>query len=256
MIIKADEDWFKNEDFWIQYKPLMFDKDRIEDTEKEVDSIIRLAAVKPGAAILDTCCGYGRHSLVFARKGCNVTGIDLSQAYLEEAVSNAKMEGLEIDYQRQDIREYNESHKFDVAVNYFSSFGYFQDETDDILMARNVFESLKPGGRFLIETRSKETACLQFKEREWFQRDGYIIILEYKLVDACTRILNRWLFIKDDHNKENQLTEVLYHIRLYSALEMARLLTDVGFSEVEFYGGIDGRSFDHNAETMIAVATK
>ena len=256
MKIKAGPDWFENEEFWLKYKPLMFDRDREEDTGLEVDAMLKLAGAKESLAVLDVCCGYGRHDMFFAKKGHKVCGTDISSVYLDQARADAARQGLDIEFIKTDARDFVRKGEFDLAVNYFSSFGYFEESEDDLKLARNVYDSLKPGGIFLIETRSKETACLQFKEREWFQRDGFIIILEYKLIDACTKMRNRWLFIGDSHQPGDELTEVEYDIRLYSALEMGMLLSEAGFDEIEFYGGIDGREFDHNAETMVALARK
>ncbi|MDC7124257.1 MAG: methyltransferase type 11, partial [Spirochaetales bacterium] len=95
-----------------------------------------------------------------------------------------------------------------------------------------------------------------FKETEWFNRDGYNIMLEYRVTDGWTHIENRWLFVSEDSTVPAQLNETVFRHRLYSAVEMAGLLTEAGFSEVRFYGALDGRLYDHKAERMLALAVK
>ena len=255
-MIEDFEDWFKNPDFWEQYRPLMFDPDRMEDTPLEVDGMISLAEVREGSAVLDLCCGEGRHAFEFARRGYRVTGVDITEPYLRQAEKTRKESGLEVRFLKQDIRKFHEDGSFDFAFNFFTSFGYFDDPEDDLRFCRNVCRSLKPGGRFLIDTIGKETAALKFRPTEWFQRDGFCIMLEYKITDGWTHIENRWLFVSDDHDNPGILHETKFRHRLYSAVEMAQLLTEAGFSEVRFYGSLDGRPYDHKAERMLVVASR
>ena len=55
--------WHEQDDFW-ETVPL-FGPERMEMAPQEVDQIISLLGLQPGAAILDLCCGVGRHSLEF-----------------------------------------------------------------------------------------------------------------------------------------------------------------------------------------------
>jgi len=256
MLIEDYEDWFKNPEFWVKYRQLMFDADRMEDTGIETEKIAALAEIKSGSAILDLCCGEGRHSIEFAKRGHSVTGVDITEPYLRQAGKAARDAGLDIRFLNRDVREFAEEEGFDFAMNYFTSFGYFDDPDDDLLFCGNVCKSLKPGGSFLIDTIGKETTALHFKETEWFERDGYCIMLEYSIPDGWTHIENRWLFISSDHENPGILHETKFSHRLYSAVEMADLLTKAGFTEVRFFGALDGRRYDHKAERMLTLAIK
>ncbi len=256
MYIDDNEGWFKNPEFWELYRPLMFDPDRIEDTGIEADAIIRLADIRPESNILDLCCGWGRHGFEFVKRGHSVTGIDITEPYLERGRRQAEESGLDVRFVKEDVRTFTEAGTYDFAMNYFTSFGYFDDPDDDLRFCENACKSLKAGGRFLIDTIGKETTALHFKESEWFRRDGYLIMLEYKVTDGWTHIENRWRFTSDDPSKPAELNETVFRHRLYSAVEMAELLNTAGFSEVRFYGALDGRPYDHQAERMLAVAVK
>jgi SAM-dependent methyltransferase len=256
VLIDDHADWYKNPEFWKLYKPLMFDPDRMADTVAETERVISLARLKPGMNVLDLCCGEGRHCIEFARRGYNVTGVDITLPYLEKAEQNIAEAGLDVRIVNSDVREFLEPEAYDFAMNFFSSFGYFDEIDDDLRFCRNVFKSLRQGGCFLIDTLGKETAALTYKESEWFQRDGYLIMLEYRITDGWTHIENRWIFISDDHTKPAVLYETVFRHRLYSAVEMAGLLTEAGFSEIRFFGSLDGRPYDHRAERMIVQAVK
>jgi hypothetical protein len=77
-----------------------------------------------------------------------------------------------------------------------------------------------------------------------------------RLTDGWTHIKNRRLFFRDDHSPDSELHEVKFKVRLYSAVEIALLLNEAGFSEVRFFGSLDGRPYDHKAERMVVVALK
>ena len=122
-------EWFEDEDFWTAYAPLMFDEAHWAEVPAIVDAIERLAKPAPGAAVLDTCCGPGRHSLELASRGYRVTGIDITEAYLEAARASAGDDNPR--FLKADIRDFSTDQPFDLAINLYTSFGYFSDPADD-----------------------------------------------------------------------------------------------------------------------------
>jgi 2-polyprenyl-3-methyl-5-hydroxy-6-metoxy-1,4-benzoquinol methylase len=79
----------------------MFDPDRMTDTPEEADGIIRLSGIQKGSDVLDLCCGEGRHDLEFARRGYNVTGVDITRPYIAEAVRLSSELGLDAEFLEQ-----------------------------------------------------------------------------------------------------------------------------------------------------------
>jgi SAM-dependent methyltransferase len=77
-------EWFENEDFWRDFYPHMFDERRFANAAAELDCVLAIAGVQPGAA-LDLCCGPARHSIPLAEKGFRVTGVDRSPFFLRKA---------------------------------------------------------------------------------------------------------------------------------------------------------------------------
>jgi SAM-dependent methyltransferase len=257
-------EWFKDIHFWERYGPIMFDRKRWDEVPKVADSVTRLARLNlydrapeplqaPAQAprVLDLCCGFGRIALELARRGFSVTGVDITQTYLQTGADDAAYENLEVEFVLQDVRVFKRPDSFDLAVNLYISFGYFADPADDLLFAKNAYESLKEGGRCIIDTLGKEIAVRDFVEDEWFERAGHTVLTEYTPVDSWGGLQNRWIIIKDGRRVEKVFVQ-----RLYSAAELRRLLFDAGFRAVEIYGNWDEAPYDQHAEALIAVGRK
>jgi SAM-dependent methyltransferase len=256
------EEWFNDTVFWERYAPIMFDAGRWAEVPAAADGITRMARLssgrkpQPGASggprAADLCCGFGRISLELARRGFTVTGVDITQSYLDTAREDAAYEQLEIEFIQEDVRRFKRPGAFDLAVNLYISFGYFGREEDDRLFARNAFESLREGGCFIIETLGKEIAARDFIEADRFRQAGYLVITGYQAVNSWEGLRNRWTLIDKDGKK----IERVFTQRLYAATELRRLLLDAGFSSVELYGSWEEGPYDQNAETLIAVGRK
>ncbi|MBM4049039.1 MAG: class I SAM-dependent methyltransferase, partial [Planctomycetes bacterium] len=67
--------WHEEDAFWQTFAPTMFGEPRWAAAGGEVDSMLALAKLAPGAAVLDLACGPGRHSLELARRGFKVTAV-------------------------------------------------------------------------------------------------------------------------------------------------------------------------------------
>ena len=76
-----------------------------ERAEAETEFAIRALALKPGERVLDLCCGQGRHAVLLARHGCDVTALDLSAEYLELAQTAARAAGVKLETVHADMRE-------------------------------------------------------------------------------------------------------------------------------------------------------
>jgi len=244
-------DWFNDDAFWETFESYMFTPERIEFARVEVDRMTGLLGIQSGAKLLDLCCGAGRHSLEFARRGFDVTGVDRTRAYLDKARAIAATEGLGIAFVEADMREFVRPDTFDAAINVFTAFGYFDDPADDLKVARGLRTSLKPGGRLLLDVNGKETLAAKFRARDWSRRGEAIMLEERRLLDGWKRIESKWTLIRGDERRESTLT-----LRLYSGAELESVLLAAGFAKVELYGGLKGTPYDETAERLIAIATR
>ena len=246
-----NQSWYNQDDFWTTFESLLFNQKRLADSALQVDQIIKLLQIEQGEKILDLCCGIGRHSLEFARRGFDVTGVDRTTFYLDKAQNQSKAEDLNIEFVNEDMRNFCRAGAFDAVINMFTSFGYFEKVEDDRRVVENVYRSLKSGGKFLIEIMGKELITRDFRERDWNEINGFIILEERRLLNNWEKIENRWIILKD-----NQQIEYKFVLRLYSAKELTSLLTQCGFSDIEVYGSLAGIDYDHNAKRLVVLARK
>lgn len=113
--------------------------------------------------ILDLCCGAGRHSLRFAEKGFSPVGLDYSAPSLELA----RGRGPDLRLVRGDMRSLPFAGRaFRSVVNFFTSFGYFLRETDNVAVVAEIERVLAPGGRFLCDTFGRDYVIARLIEEE------------------------------------------------------------------------------------------
>ena len=246
------KEWFQNEDFWLEYGPIMFDEQHWAEAKGIAKALCSLADLDKGSSVLDVCCGPGRISVELALLGMNVTGVDITQPFLDAAQESASDEGVTIKTLNRDMRSFSSPELFDCAVNLYNSFGYCDSMEDDRAILQSVFNSLKEGGTFIIECISRETAILNFTPGEWFERAGMTVLTDFGVSGAWEGLRSRWILI----DKNGRRIEHEFIQRLYSAIELRNILTDIGFSDAQIYGGYDLRPYDQNAQTMVIVAHK
>ena len=243
--------WYECDEFWREMKPFLFSLERWESTSEQVNQIISLLSIRSDDRILDLCCGPGRHSLELASRGFNVTGVDRTSLYLKEAREKAKSIGVRVEFVQEDMRKFYRPDSFDVALNMFSSFGYFENHSDDRKVLLNIYQSLKEGGKLLIEIMGKEVLARIFRNKEWSEVDGMFFLQESKVNKDWTKVENRWIAIKGKKQKEFR-----FSLRIYSGTELSNFLLDSGFSSVEIFGDLDGSPYNNEARRLIAVACK
>ena len=242
--------WHEQDDFWITMGPSMFTEDHWKAASTEVDQIITLVkGLSLDGEILDRGCGPGRHALAFSRRGYSVTGVDRTAAFLEEARTRATEEGLTVAFILGDMREVRRTASFDLALSLFTTFGYFKAHEDNVQVLRNIFESLKAHGSLVLELMGKEVLARIFQERDWFEVNGVLYLFERKIEQNWRWIQNRWIKIDGSNRSEFALGHWVY-----AGAELHDLLKEVGFSDVNLYGGLDGSPYDHTAGRLVAVA--
>src|SRR3981081_2464520 len=93
----------------------LYDATLAERTPIEVDQIEALLQLHPPRRILDLPCGQGRHAIEFARRGYDVTGVDLSEYMLGVARERADMAGVRVRWLTGDMREALPGQRFDLV---------------------------------------------------------------------------------------------------------------------------------------------
>lgn len=247
------KEWFENEDFWKNYGPIMFDSAHWAEAPGVAAAIQKIAGLKKGARILDAGCGPGRISVELALLGLDVTGVDIIQAELDAAAETATDEGVDISLVNADLRTYTTDKKFDAAINVYTSFGYCDTMEEDVQILKHICDAIKDGGWFIMEMTSREIAVQYFTPGEWFERAGKTVLTEFTVEGAWEGLRSRWILID---NKTGGRIEHEFVQRLYSAIELKRLLLGIGFKSAEVYGDFEFSPYNESAKTMVIVARK
>lgn len=245
-------EWYEDDELWELMEPVMFTEARIAHTPNEIDAIKSLLRIQSDETILDLCCGVGRHSLEFSRRGHKVVGVDRTKRYLERAMKTAEEENLDIEFVLDDMRTFYRKKSFDVVLNMFTSFSYFEDHEEQMLVLRNIYASLRAGGRFILESAGKEILARIFLRQSWSEWPHGFMLEEREAIENWSKMYNKWTFI--ERNGSVHRWDVTHWI--YSGAEIKDMLESVGFSDVQVYGALDGRAYDNEADRLVVVATK
>lgn len=247
---------FKSERFFREAWPTISQAvEPAAEAARTVDWIVARAALKPGAHVLDAPCGFGRHSVEFARRGFVVTGVDFNETELDRAREAARAAGVELRLLCQDMRDMDFQGEFDLAVNLFSSIGYFSDDEDRMLIDR-FWRALRPGGVFVIDTRNRDQCVRSLPAEERRRFENWTLRIENFFDPATSRWTARWWRLEDDGVGGSGTLIGESEIRLYAAHELRAMLRPDRWSRVDLYGGLDGTPFSLDAPRLVVVACK
>lgn len=235
---------------WESIEFIMFNAERKKNAESEVPDIINLLKISKNEKILDLCCGVGRHTLRFGRLGYNVTGVDITKQFLDKIKKNAAIECLNIALVHSDMTKFKKENEFDVIYNLWDSFGMNSIE-DDFKCLQNVFESLKSGGRFIMEISTTEITAKRFVSRKWYEENGMYILKDRVPDEDLRGLLLRWIVIKD--NKKYEFEKYVYQ---YTAYELTDSLKKVGFKNINLFENFKGDKYNYNSNNLVLVAYK
>ena len=118
------------------------------EAELFIDNLVALLKPEKDSRFLDLACGKGRHSIYLNEKGFDVTGIDLSPQSIEFA---KRSENENLHFYVHDMRKLFRTNYFDLVLNLFTSFGYFESERDDNAVINSAYKALKPNGTFVMD---------------------------------------------------------------------------------------------------------
>jgi SAM-dependent methyltransferase len=150
------------------------------------------------------------------------------------------------------MRQFIRAESFDLAINMYTSFGYFDDKNEDIAVLKNVIDSLRPGGKFLMELASKEWLAKVYQPTTSEEtEDGGLLIQRHEIIDDWSRIRNEWIVVKDGRAITFQ-----FHHTIYSAQELKDRLDQVGFKNVHAFGDLSGGAYDIESERLVVLAEK
>lgn len=234
---------------------MLLERESEEETGETLDFIVRHLGVAPGARVFDQCCGNGSLALPLARRGFEVVGVDQAEVYISRASALAREAGESATFVTGDAFDYVPK-TCAGAFNWWTSFGYADDDATNLRMLRRAYEALSPGGVFLLDTMNVPGVFRHFQrdvvtERE--TRRGKVTLHRKSRFDlASGRILKTWTY----HVPKAPPTIHETSVRLYLPSSLKEMLHAAGFDSVELLGDLDDSALQMDHMRCICVATK
>ena len=238
------KDWFNS----TYYHQLYFNRDDSE-AAAFIDKLINYLKPLPGSSMLDVACGKGRHSIQLANKGFDVTGIDLSEDSINEAL---QYESENLHFYRHDMRLPFWINYFDYAFNFFTSFGYFKTRREHDNAIRTIAQSVKAKGYFVMDYLNVHYA------------EDHLIHQSEKQIDDVNFIITKWYdethFYKKITVEDEALQEPLFFtekVAKFSLGDFTEMFAYQGLFIEEVFGDYNFINYDiKKSPRLIMIARK
>ena len=239
-------DWFKNWFDSFYYHKLYSHRDTAE-AQEFIDNVLNYLDPKPQSRILDLACGKGRHSIYLNKKGYDVVGVDLSQNSIDEA---NKAANKTLHFHQMDMRALECTKPYNLVMNLFTSFGYFNSKTENIEVLQGVRNILEPKGILVIDFLNASKVI------------NNLVPEEIQKLERITFTINR--FIEDqtvvktikvrDGNERYSFQE---RVSMFELVDFENMFSKTGFKLIAHFGNYQLDSFDANiSDRLILVAQK
>ncbi len=237
--------WFKT---WFDttYYHILYKHRNDEEAQHFMQQLIQYLKLNKTASILDLACGKGRHSVYLSSLGYQVTGLDLSKNSIAYA---SQFEEDNLKFAVHDMRE-TYPYQFDAVFNLFTSFGYFNDDNDNLKTIQAVHNELKSNGvavfDFLNASKAREN----------------LIAEETKVVDGITFELTRrtdqkFIYKTIDFEDQGEHFSFKEQVRCLKLEHFKSYFEQVGFQLEAVFGDYDLSPFDViNSNRMIMIVRK
>lgn len=243
------EEWFNSE----YYLKLYSHRNDVE-AEACIDIIQRATQLHPSPnepyRVLDIASGPGRHAISFAKRGFAVTAVDLSTTLLRHAHAQAQKEEAQVKFLQLDMRSMDFHEEFDLAVQLFSSFGYFPTVEEDASILQGARRSLRNVGYYAIDLMNPHVLAKTLVPKSMRKIDGNIKVIEEREIVGDR--VEKTITIPVDGEKKQ------FHesVRLYRPEQIERLLREAGFLPTHWYGDYAGLPFDPERSRRMIIISK
>jgi len=221
-------------------------------TDRQVKGLDRLLKPWRPQRILDLCCGHGRHLAPLLERGYAAVGLDASDLMVTRAQAAVRRTGRRGSVVRGEAQHLPFAEgAFDVALCLFNSFGYLASDEGNEQVLRETARCLRPGGRFLLDTRNRAYQLSQLPFSEIVPVPGGRAV---------------WLECRHDARRGRLVSEFrcagtgrLLHrasIRSYSLSQLERLLKRSGLPIIDLYGGYDWTPFRGDSRELLILAER
>jgi SAM-dependent methyltransferase len=222
-----------------------------EQTRAEADFIQKHLELSAGARVLDVPCGNGRLSIELARRGFDLTGVDIASEFIAEGELKAVAVGVPVAFHERDMRDLPWTGEFDGAFCFGNSFGYLDDEANaDFLRA--VSQTLRPGSRFVIDAPAVAECILpNFQPSRSIELAGIAVSIEHRYDHEQARMFNDFTFTRNGIEDQRPSSQ-----RIYTYRELTELLHEAGLEVVAAYASLAEEPFKLGAHRLLLLSEK
>lgn len=210
--------------------------------------------LRPGDTVFDQCCGIGTLSIELARRGMTVVGVDQSPTYIARAQRDAA--NFTCTFTAADGRDFQPSTTCRAAFNWGTSFGNFPHDAENLALLRRAFDALEPGGRFLLDYQHIPRVLREFQRSLLYRHPtpaGEVLLIRESRVDWLAGVLHqRWTIVRPDGTREERPSAV----RLYAPHELALLLHQAGYVDLQGYGNLNGSPMELDSPRCMLIARR
>jgi SAM-dependent methyltransferase len=239
------ERWFNSE-----YLRVYAHRD-VDEAHRQIDLVERCLRPARGARVLDLCCGGGRHSVELARRGYRVTGVDLSEPLLNEARRMTAEADLFAEFNRCDMREVVSPGAFDLVVNFFTSFGYFDRDEENARVLGSIRAHLRTGGNWFMDYLNRDNIIQTLVPHDE-RVTGDIHLIQERHVDLTRGRIDKTLTLRHTDGSVSMHTE---SVRMYSLPELTGMLECAGLRITHTFGDTDGTPFSVSSPRLVLAGT-
>ena len=238
-----EADWFEQW-FGEDYLHIYQHRDE-EEAEHAVELIASNLAGREINSVLDLGCGAGRHTKALFERWWTV-GLDLSMALLKVA----RIESSDAPYVRSDMRELPfADESFDLVVNLFTSFGYFEEDSDHARVLARVRAATRRGGTFVIDFLNAGHVRRKLVPYEERVENG-ITIEQRRTISSDDRFVEKRIRLRERGK------EYIERVRLLSAADLERMLGAAGFDVLKRFGDYNGAGWSESSPRTILFASR
>ncbi len=238
-------DWFKK---WFSSNEYLtvYSHRNEDDAENIINLILKELKLKENTRILDAACGAGRHSIILAERGFNVTAFDLSRNLLKIGQQNANELNVDIRFVCSDIRYVAFKSVFDLVLNMFTSFGYFENDYENFLFYKNARSFLNDNGVVVLDYLNENCVRKNLVPESRKRINGKEIV-------ETRRIENDRIIKSISITSESASHEYFEAVKLYSKDKIVRSFKELGYVPVYEAGDYFGNSFKSNESERLII---
>lgn len=231
---------------------MLLEQTSAAEIERAADFLIKQLHLQPGASVLDQCCGSGRLTWEFARRGYAMRGMDLIPIYIERARQRVGIAENAPSFEVADAFVFKADPPCDAVFNWWTSFGYSDSDATNQLMLRRAWESLRPGGSYALDFMNVPGLYRHFQPHV-VTRNGEVTLIRESTLDLSANVIRKqWTYFLPDGSRVAHQSSV----RLYDPAALRRLFEGAGFIDVTFFGDVDASPLTLNSPRCIVTARK